>query len=282
MERFQTIEDMRAWSREQKAAGQRVSFVPTMGALHEGHLSLLREGKKRGDALVLSIYVNPTQFSPNEDLDNYPRDLEGDIEKAKSCGTDAVFFPSNEIMYPQGYQTYVDVLEVTQNLCGSSRETHFRGVTTVVAKLFNIAEPDIALFGEKDYQQLATIKRMIKDLDMPIEIVGCPIVREEDGIAMSSRNVYLSSEERIAARSLNKSLKIASDLIDTGETDARKIIGVVRKAIEDSKLARIDYVKLVDANTLEDIQKVDKSALLALAVFFAKTRLIDNRVFLRT
>jgi pantoate--beta-alanine ligase len=262
-----------------KNGGARLAFVPTMGALHEGHLSLLREGKKLGERLTLSIYVNPAQFAPTEDLSRYPRDLEGDLEKARYCGTDAVFFPSDEIMYPRLYQTYINVEDVTKNLCGASRPEHFRGVTTVVAKLFNIVEPDVAIFGQKDFQQLVAIKTMVHDLNMPVEIIGCPIVREADGLAMSSRNAYLSKEERCAALSINRSLALASKMVESGEIDAFKIMTAVRKTIEDSKIAKIDYAKLVDADTLTDLTTFKRPALVAIAAFFGKTRLIDNLLF---
>ena len=252
-----------------------------MGALHEGHISLLREARRRAKKLVLSIYVNPTQFSPNEDLSKYPRTLESDLEKARAAGVDAVFIPTDEIMYPAEYQTYVTVEDVTKYLCGASRPAHFRGVTTIVAKLFNIVQPDVAVFGEKDFQQLVVIRRMVADLNMPLEIVGCPIVREADGLAMSSRNRYLLPEERKAALALSRSLEDAERVIARGETDADKILERVRSYIEKNGagLVRIDYVKLVDANTLCELREIKRPALLALAAFVGKTRLIDNRFF---
>ncbi|MFA5810884.1 MAG: pantoate--beta-alanine ligase [bacterium] len=276
-----TINEMRAWSQTQRTAGRRIAFVPTMGALHGGHLSLLREGKKRGDSLVLSIYVNPAQFSLTEDLAKYPRDLDGDLAKARAEGVNAVFLPTDAVMYPERYQTCVLVEQVTKSLCGESRPTHFRGVTTVVAKLFNIVQPDAAIFGEKDFQQLVAIKTMARDLDMPVEIVGCPIVREADGLAMSSRNKYLSAVERSAALALNKSLAQADGMIRTGETDSMKILSRVRSFIEDEGkgLVRLDYAKIVDAETLTDLPEIKRPALLALAAFVGKTRLIDNRAF---
>lgn len=270
---------MRAWSLSQRRQGKEIAFVPTMGALHEGHLSLLREGKRRCDALALSIYVNPAQFAPTEDLDEYPRDLEGDLAKAKGCGVDAVFLPNDEAMYPGGYQTYIAVEGVTKNLCGASRPTHFRGVATIVVKLFNIVMPDAAIFGEKDFQQLVVIRRMVKDLNMPIEIIGHPIVREEDGVAMSSRNAYLSRKERAAARSINRSLIHAQKMIDSGTADVEGMLRAARDAIEATGILRTDYIKLVDADTLEDLKKFERPALLAIAAFAGKTRLIDNRLF---
>ncbi len=281
MQIFHTISEMRAWSNAEKLAGRRIAFVPTMGALHEGHLSLLREGRMRGDRLVLSIYVNPTQFAPAEDLAKYPRDLEGDLAKARAEGTDAVFVPNDAMMYPERFQTYVTVEEVTKSLCGASRPKHFRGVSTVVAKLFNIVQPDTAIFGEKDFQQLVVIRRMVLDLNMPVDIVGCPIVREPDGLAMSSRNKYLSAEERAAALSLNRSLIEAGRMIESGEKRADSILARVRSFIEDEGkgLMRIDYASIVDAETLRDLAQIKQPALLALAAFAGKTRLIDNRCF---
>jgi len=261
---------------DQKRAGERIAFVPTMGALHKGHLALLRDGRRRADKLVLSIFVNPTQFGPNEDLEKYPKDLEDDLAKAKQCEVDAVFLPTNDIMYPKGCQTYVTVEEVTKNLCGGARPTHFRGVATVVAKLFNIVHPDVAIFGEKDYQQLVVIRRMAWDLSMPVEIVGHPIVREDDGLAMSSRNKYLSPEEREAALSLNQSLKLAQRLIDEGETNTNKILKTVSERIESTSILKIDYARLVDANTLEDLKELRRPALLAIAAQVGPARLIDN------
>lgn len=279
MEIYRTVEEMCAWSSKLRTQAKRVAFVPTMGALHEGHLSLMREGKRRADCLVLSIYVNPTQFDPSEDFTRYPRDIEGDLARARAVEVDAVFLPSDEIMYPVGYQTYVNVEVVTQTLCGASRPGHFRGVATIVAKLFNIVLPDIAIFGEKDFQQLAVIKKMVRDLNIPVEIVGCPIVREPDGLAMSSRNARLSSAERKAALSLSRSLDDAGRMIGNGVTNIGEILTNVRAAIESTGLMRIDYARFVDPKTLEDIVELKGPALLALAAFVGKTRLIDNRVF---
>ncbi|HPM41104.1 MAG TPA: pantoate--beta-alanine ligase [bacterium] len=269
-------DEVRAWSRKERAAGRRVAFVPTMGALHEGHLSLVREGKRIAESVVVSIYVNPTQFGPNEDLARYPRDLEGDVAKLSSAGADAVYLPSDEAMYPKGAQTFVTVEGISKPLCGLSRPGHFRGVATVVAKLLVMVEPDVALFGEKDFQQLAVIRTMVRDLSIPVEIVGCPIVRERDGLAMSSRNAYLSKEERAAALSLSRSLEIARAMVSAGEREAAKIVAAVRKEIEGTGLARIDYAEIVDPETLEKKTELSGAALVALAVFFGKTRLIDN------
>ncbi len=279
MKTFDTIDRMRSFSRTARREGKRIAFVPTMGALHEGHLSLMREGKRHADYLVVSIYVNPTQFGPNEDLAAYPRNLAGDLDQVRSVGGDAVFLPTDAIMYPEGAQTRIDVPDIARHLCGASRPGHFSGVATVVAKLFHIVEPDIALFGEKDFQQLAVIRRMVQDLGLPVEIVGCPIVREADGLAMSSRNRYLSPQERTAATSLSRALDRAGEMIGAGETSAKRILGEVREIIEATGIPRIDYATLVDPETLEEIPTVQKDALLALAAFVGPARLIDNRLF---
>jgi pantoate--beta-alanine ligase len=279
MDILYTIDAMRGWALEQRAGCKRIAFVPTMGALHDGHLSLMREGKHLAERLVVSIYVNPTQFSPTEDLSTYPRTLERDLAGCAKSGADAVFVPSDPVMYPTGFETFVSVENTTRALCGASRPTHFRGVTTVVAKLFNIVSPDIALFGEKDFQQLVVIRRMVKDLNMPVEVVGCPIVREDDGIAMSSRNKYLSPEERADARSLSASLNTAQRMIDSGETSSATILDEVTRIISSHERMRIDYAKIVDADTLEDMATIKRPALLALAAFAGTTRLIDNRCF---
>ncbi len=274
---FNSPEDMQKFSISKKLNGKKISFVPTMGYLHEGHLSLMREGKKYGDILVVSIFVNPTQFGPNEDLNRYPRDFEGDLKKCESVGVDAIFYPTNENMYNKDFQTYVEVKKVTQNLCGLSRPIHFRGVATVVAKLFNIVQPDYAFFGEKDFQQLVVIKQMVKDLNFPIEIIGCPIVREHDGLAMSSRNAYLNDEERKQALCLYKSILKVKELFNNGIKNSKKLIDEAVKIIKSHPLAEIDYVKIVDINTVEDIEgEINKDALYALAVKIGKTRLIDN------
>ncbi len=274
---FNSPEDMQKFSISEKLNGKKISFVPTMGYLHEGHLSLMREGKKYGDILVVSIFVNPTQFGPNEDLNRYPRDFEGDLKKCESVGVDAIFYPTNENMYNKDFQTYVEVKKVTQNLCGLSRPIHFRGVATVVAKLFNIVQPDYAFFGEKDFQQLVVIKQMVKDLNFPIEIIGCPIVREHDGLAMSSRNAYLNDEERKQALCLYKSILKVKELFNNGIKNSKKLIDEAVKIIKSHPLAEIDYVKIVDINTMEDIEgEINKDALYALAVRIGKTRLIDN------
>ncbi len=279
MKVIKTTNDMRAWSQEQKLNDKRIAIVPTMGALHEGHFSLIRHAKKISDVTVLTIYVNPTQFEPSEDLDKYPKMLEQDLGHAKKLFVDVVFLPSDETMYPDGYQTYVTVDKVTEHLCGESRPNHFRGVATVVAKLFNAVLPDVAIFGEKDFQQLLVIKTMVRDLDMAVEIIGSPIVREADGLAMSSRNKYLSDEERVAARSLNQSLGVAEKMIDAGETSIKKILFEVTDRIKAESIPKIDYVKLVDPETLEDLTEFCRPALLAIAAKVGPARLIDNRLF---
>ena len=262
-----------AWRRE----GKVIAFVPTMGYFHEGHLSLMREGRKRGDVLVVSIFVNPTQFGPGEDFDRYPRDMKRDLRMAEEVGVDVIFAPTVEEMYPEGYQTYVEVEKVTQHLCGLSRPGHFRGVTTVVTKLFNIVKPHVALFGQKDYQQLITIERMVKDLNMDVEIVGMPTVREEDGLAASSRNVYLSPEERKAALSLYRSLRRAEELFSEGVRESQRILEEVKKVLEAEPLVKIDYVHVCDLETLEDIEgPIGERALVAVAAKVGTTRLIDN------
>ncbi|HPW44953.1 MAG TPA: pantoate--beta-alanine ligase [bacterium] len=276
MKIIKTVEEMKAWSASRRADGKKISFVPTMGALHQGHLSLLKKGKELADDLVLSIYVNPAQFAPTEDLSSYPRDLDGDLTKAETCGVSAVFFPSDDTMYPCEYRTYVSVENLTEKLCGISRPSHFRGVTTVVAKLFNIVSPNFAIFGEKDYQQLIVIKRMVADLNMSLEIIASPIVRESDGLAMSSRNAYLTKEERTAALSINAGLNKAKKAAMAGEKNSSKIVGIVAQEIESSELGKIDYINLVDAKNLDNIPSCDRPARLLVAAFFGKTRLIDN------
>ncbi len=256
--------------------GQRIAFVPTMGFLHEGHLSLLRAGRGAGDILVLSIFVNPTQFGAGEDFDRYPRNLERDAELARSAGVDWVFAPRASDMYPAGYATCVEVEGLTQNLCGKSRPGHFRGVTTVVAKLFAIVQPRVALFGRKDFQQLAVIRRMSVDLNVPVEVRGLPIVREADGLAMSSRNVNLSPEQRRQALSLSQGIGLAVDQVREGRRDCGRVIDAVRKRIEQEPETRIDYIQICHAETLQDMDVIDKNAVLLLAVKVGDTRLIDN------
>jgi pantoate--beta-alanine ligase len=278
MNTIQSVSDMQQWACATREAEKKIAFVPTMGFLHEGHVALMREGKRRGDYLVVSIFVNPTQFGVGEDYEDYPRDLEGDAEKVSSAGGDIIFAPSVKEMYPSGYQTFVAVEKVTQNLCGASRPTHFQGVTTVVAKLFNIVKPHVAIFGEKDYQQLVTIRQMTRDLNFDIEIIGMPTIREEDGLAMSSRNKYLSSEERKQALCLVSALNQVEKLFQGGEKNSKKLIARAAEIIRVQPAAAIDYVKACHPETIEDLEWIDDRALMALAVKIGKTRLIDNRV----
>lgn len=270
---------MQARSESLRLAGKRIVFVPTMGYLHEGHLNLMREGRKIGDSLVVSIFVNPTQFGPGEDYEKYPRDFKRDEELASQVGADIVFYPTVDEMYPANYQTYVTVEGVTLNLCGQSRPIHFRGVATVCAKLFNIVKPHAAVFGKKDFQQLVTIRRMVADLNMDLEIHGMDTTREPDGLAMSSRNVYLKDGEREAALSLSRGLKIAQGLYDSGEREAAVIIEAVKNHISSYDTNIIDYVKICDTETLEDIDQIERESVIALAVKVGLPRLIDNYVF---
>ncbi|GIW45100.1 MAG: pantothenate synthetase [Candidatus Binatia bacterium] len=276
MQVIETIRAMQHWADAQRAAGRRIGFVPTMGFLHDGHLRLVELARSRADLTVVSIFVNPLQFGPREDFDRYPRDLQGDRRKLEAKGVDVLFVPLAEEMYPEGFQTVVEVREVTQGLCGASRPTHFRGVTTVVTKLFLAVKPHIAVFGEKDFQQLVTVRRMVKDLNFDVEVVAAPIVREADGLAMSSRNAYLSPTERAAARSLSQALAEARAAFERGERCAETLRNLARRRLQDEPLANVDYVELVDAETLRPISSVARPALLALAAFFGSTRLIDN------
>ena len=272
---------MRAWSEGERCAGRRIAFVPTMGFLHRGHLQLVREGRARGDRLAVSIFVNPTQFGPGEDFAGYPRNLERDRALLEKAGVDVLFHPTMAEVYPDGAETHVEVEKLSQPLCGALRPGHFRGVATVVVKLFNIVRPHIAVFGEKDYQQLQLIRRLVRDLSMDVEILGHPIVREADGLALSSRNAYLSEAERAAAVCLSRALCKAERLLQRGETSARAIIGSARAELDQEPLASVEYVKLCDPETLHDIATVADTALLALAVRLGKARLIDNRVLAR-
>ncbi|MCX7709192.1 MAG: pantoate--beta-alanine ligase [Clostridia bacterium] len=273
---IEKISDIKAVIKEYKKFCKTVGFVPTMGYLHEGHLSLVRASKSQNDITIMSIFVNPTQFGPSEDFSKYPRDMERDSRLAEESGVDIIFAPTVEEMYPDGYKTYVNVETITEVLCGKSRPGHFKGVTTVVNKLFNIIEPDRAYFGQKDAQQVIVIKKMVRDLNMNLEIVTCPIVREQDGLAMSSRNVYLSPEERKAALILSQSLQEAQNLILKGEKSRAKVIEIIKSRISCEKLAKIDYVQMLDAKDLKDIELIGGSILIALAVKFGSTRLIDN------
>jgi pantoate--beta-alanine ligase len=276
---IEKAKEMQRYADAQRQRGLRIAFVPTMGYLHRGHLRLMEEGKKHGDCLVTSIYVNPTQFGPKEDLAKYPRDFDMDYKLCQGVGVDVIYFPSNDEMYPQHYQTYVDLEGVTQNLCGLSRPGHFRGVATVCAKLFNLVKPHVAVFGKKDFQQLVVIKRMVADLNMDLEIVGLDTVREPDGLAMSSRNTYLKLEERESALSLSRGLKMAQGMYAGGERDAAVIIGVVSRFIAGHPHATIDYVKICDTTTMKDVARLDGESVMALAVRVGAARLIDNSVF---
>ena len=276
MQIITSVTDMQQRCLAALAAGQRIALVPTMGFLHEGHLSLLREGKKRGDLLVLSLFVNPTQFGQGEDLDSYPRDLEGDAKLARSVGVDLLFAPTASDMYPNGYTSYVNVEGLTEVLCGESRPGHFRGVTTVVCKLFTIVQPQVALFGLKDFQQLVVIRRMSADLHLPVEIVGMPIVREADGLAMSSRNSYISPQQRRQALALSDALRLARTAVADGEKSAANLLQMVRRRIDQEADASIDYVQIRHAETLQDVTVIDRHAVLLLAVRIGQTRLIDN------
>lgn len=255
-----------------------LGLVPTMGYLHDGHLSLARQARADCKSVAVSIFVNPTQFGPSEDLSKYPRDLKRDLEMLESVGVDLVWTPTPEIMYPPGFQTWVEVQEMTRPLEGAQRPGHFRGVTTVVAKLFNAIQPDKAYFGQKDAQQAAVIRQMTSDLNFPIEIVVCPTVREADGLAMSSRNVYLDPAQRKAAPVLHRALNAAKDAYEKGERDAGKLREIMKKTIEAEPLAQMQYVSCADYYTLQELERVNGKALLSMAVYFGKTRLIDNIV----
>ncbi len=258
--------------------GKTIAFVPTMGCLHEGHLTLMREGRKHGDVLVISIFVNPAQFGPAEDYETYPRDLNRDASLAEPVGVNIIFAPEAEAMYDKAYQTYVDLEALPRRLCGLSRPDHFRGVATVVTKLFNIVKPHVAIFGTKDYQQLVIIRRMVRDLHLGIRIIGVPIVREADGLALSSRNTYLSEDERRSALSLYESLQQARNTVAQGIRDARQLIHGASELIRSYPYTKIDYIAVCDPETLEDVDRVEGPTLMALAVRVGKTRLIDNTI----
>ena len=270
---------MQRWAFDARARGETIAFVPTMGYLHEGHLSLMRLGRARADRLVASVFVNPLQFGEGEDLEVYPRDEAGDLAKCEAEGCEAVFFPQPDTMYPPGFQTRLVTGALTTVLCGASRPGHFDGVVTVVLKLFNLVQPHVAVFGSKDYQQLQVIRRMVRDLAVPVEIIGGAIIREDGGLALSSRNAYLTDEERTQALALNQSLGLAADLYAGGERDPGALLAAVRALIEAQPLAEIDYIQLVDAEELTPLYgPLVRPAVLALAVRFGRTRLIDNRV----
>lgn len=273
---FHTIPEIRRYVREARRGGQSIGLVPTMGYLHEGHLELMRQAKKQCDKVIVSIFVNPTQFGPGEDLARYPRDLERDARMSEEVGVDAIFNPAADEIYPAGYCTYVDVERITESLCGLSRPGHFRGVATVVAKLFNIVKPDFAFFGQKDAQQALVINRMVTDLNMDLEVVTVPTVREPDGLAMSSRNVYLEPEQRKAALVLARSLSRAAEVFRAGERDAAKIRQLVIDMIKLEDLLSIDYVEIYSHPDLSPVDRIVGPALLALAVKAGRARLIDN------
>ncbi len=277
MQVFATVNEMQNWCADQKNKGKTIGLVPTMGYLHEGHLSLVREARRQTDAVVVSIFVNPIQFGVNEDLDKYPRDLSKDLELLEKEQADAVFAPAAAEMYPPGYNSFVEVEgQVTAKLCGASRPGHFKGVATVVTKLFNICQPTRAFFGQKDAQQVLVIEKMVRELNFPLQIVRVPIVREKDGLAMSSRNVYLNAEERSQALVLSQSLAVAREMIEAGEKSPQRILNHIREKIETAPLARIDYVELYRADDLAEIDVIEGRILIALAVKFGNTRLIDN------
>jgi pantoate--beta-alanine ligase len=276
MEVLRTNDEMSKWREDRYREGQIVGFVPTMGYFHRGHLALMEEALRRADKVVVSIFVNPTQFSPGEDLDQYPRDLERDLKLCRNLGVHAIFAPEVEEMYPSGFQTRVEVDHLTQNLCGLHREGHFSGVALVVSKLFCAIRPHLAVFGEKDFQQLVVIQRLSKDLNFGVEIVAHPTVREPDGLAMSSRNKYLSEEERSSALSLSRSLLTARDMVAAGERRVDVLLARAKEVIEAEPHTRIQYVQVVDEETMTDIEEVTPKAVMAMAVFVGQARLIDN------
>jgi len=278
MEIIETISRMKSICQEEARAGKTIGFVPTMGYWHEGHLNLIRAARRKCQVVLVSVFVNPLQFAPQEDYQQYPRDLSRDARLARAEGVDYLFYPSMEEMYPQGFQTAVEVRELSDKLCGKSRPGHFKGVATVVLKLFNIVKPDAAFFGQKDAQQALIIKHMIDDLNLDVELVIMPIVREEDGLAMSSRNLYLNPKERRAATILYKSLLKAKELILGGERKASTIISQMTQMIEEEPLARVDYIALTDADNLQEADVIRGKILIALAVFIGKSRLIDNLI----
>ncbi len=279
MKIFKDPKTIQNWCKEQKLQGKKIGLVPTMGYLHEGHLSLVREARTHCDIVVVSIFVNPTQFGAGEDFEVYPRNFDRDAGLLEEEKVDAIFAPSNEEMYSKDSSTWVEVTgEITAKLCGASRPSHFRGVTTVCSKLFNICLPDIAFFGQKDAQQVMVLEKMVRELNFPLEIIRVPIVRESDGLAMSSRNVYLGSEAREQALILNKALNEAEEAIKNGERDTARLKSTIRQTIASSPLAEIDYAEIYDAYDLADIDKVDRKIIVALAVRFGNTRLIDNRL----
>lgn len=275
----QTVEAVKAQVKEWKARGKSIGLVPTMGYLHEGHESLIRRAVAENDCVVVSVFVNPTQFAPGEDLESYPRDFAADTALCEAAGATLAFHPEPSAMYAADACTFIDMNAVTKELCGKSRPIHFSGVCTVVAKLMNISEANRAYFGQKDAQQLAVIRRMVRDLNMNVEVVGCPIIRETDGLAKSSRNTYLSPEERAAALVLSRAVKLGRDLVAGGETSAAAVISAMTGLIEAEPLARIDYVQVVSWDSIEVVENIEGPILCAMAVYIGKTRLIDNFIF---
>lgn len=279
MDIINNIAEIRKIVKKHKKEGKTVGFVPTMGFLHEGHASLIEKARKENDIVVVSIFVNPIQFGANEDLDKYPRDMERDKKLVSDVGGDYIFAPEVKEMYPEKLYTYVDVEKLSEGLCGAKREGHFRGVATVVTKLFNIVSPDRAYFGQKDAQQVAVIRKMVKDLNVDVEVVSCPIIREEDGLAKSSRNTYLNSDERAAALVLSKSLEYAKKLISEGKLSTALIIESMKEFINKEPLAKVDYIEIVDRDNLNEVETIERPVLIAIAVYIGKTRLIDNCVY---
>lgn len=276
MQVVKTISEVREIVSSWRKEGLSVGLVPTMGFLHEGHQSLIEKSVSQNDRTVVSVFVNPIQFGPNEDLEAYPRDLEHDKTLVEKAGGNLIFHPEPSEMYPGHFTSFIDTTETTELLCGAVRPIHFRGVCTVVGKLFNIVCPDRAYFGQKDAQQLATIRRFVRDLNFPIEIIPCPIIREEDGLAKSSRNTYLSPEERKAALILSKSLRLGREAIEKGEENAQRVINIIKENLSTEPLARIDYVEIVDFENIQRVEKIEGETLVAIAVYIGKTRLIDN------
>jgi pantoate--beta-alanine ligase len=279
MQIFDTVSGLRKFLAAHRAAGRRIGRVPTMGYLHAGHLSLVHAARHAGDVGVMSIFVNPKQFGPQEDFATYPRDMEGDLRQAREAGVDTVFAPSVEEMYPPGFLTEVAVHELTAPLCGAARPGHFNGVTTVVAKLFNIVGPDRAYFGQKDYQQVTVLRKMATDLCMSLEVITCPTIREPDGLAMSSRNAYLKPAERQAALVLSRVLHLAEERLAQGERQGTLLTAMLRDCIAKESLVRIDYVAVCDPDTLQEVEQISENVLVVLAVYIGKTRLIDNALF---
>lgn len=276
MQVVKTISEVREIVSSWRKEGLSVGLVPTMGFLHEGHQSLIEKSVSQNDRTVVSVFVNPIQFGPNEDLEAYPRDLEHDKTLVEKAGGDLIFHPEPSEMYPGHFTSFIDTTETTELLCGAVRPIHFRGVCTVVGKLFNIVCPDRAYFGQKDAQQLATIRRFVRDLNFPVEIIPCPIIREEDGLAKSSRNTYLSPEERQAALILSKSLRLGNEAIENGEDNPQRVINIIKENLSTEPLARIDYVEIVDFENIQRVEKIEGETLVAIAVYIGKTRLIDN------